>query len=41
MRERALSVGGRLKADHRAEGGFEVSTDLPLYAPSPEEDRTP
>jgi signal transduction histidine kinase len=30
MRERALSVGGRLKADHRAEGGFEVSTDLPL-----------
>jgi signal transduction histidine kinase len=35
MRERALSVGGRLKADHRAEGGFEVSTDLPLQRDRP------
>ncbi|WP_405886038.1 sensor histidine kinase [Streptomyces sp. NBC_01136] len=40
MRERALSVGGRLKADHRAEGGFEVTTDLPLHSPAPEQDRT-
>ncbi|MEN1883025.1 sensor histidine kinase [Streptomyces mirabilis] len=41
MRERALSVGGGLRADHRAGGGFEVTTDLPLYTPTPEEDRTP
>jgi signal transduction histidine kinase len=40
MRERAQSVGGRLKADHRPEGGFEVTTDLPLYSPAPERDRT-
>ncbi|WP_060907213.1 sensor histidine kinase [Streptomyces scabiei] len=30
MRERAQSVGGRLSAGHRPEGGFEVTTDLPL-----------
>ncbi|MEU3219725.1 sensor histidine kinase [Streptomyces sp. NPDC006971] len=30
MRERALSVGGRLSAGHRAAGGFEVTTELPL-----------
>ncbi|MFE7836900.1 sensor histidine kinase [Streptomyces sp. NPDC057474] len=30
MRERARSVGGCLSAGHRPEGGFEVSTDLPL-----------
>ncbi|MES5820001.1 sensor histidine kinase [Streptomyces sp. RG80] len=42
MRERARSMGGALRAGHRAEGGFEVSTRLPLYpiAPEPEE-RTP
>lgn len=42
MRERARSVGGTLQAGHRVEGGFEVTTELPLYpsAPRPEE-RTP
>jgi signal transduction histidine kinase len=30
MRERAQSVGGALSAGHRPEGGFEVTTDLPL-----------
>jgi len=30
MRERALSAGGRLRAGHRPEGGFEVVTELPL-----------
>ncbi|WP_060884917.1 sensor histidine kinase [Streptomyces caniscabiei] len=30
MRERAQSVGGCLNAGHRPEGGFEVTTDLPL-----------
>ncbi|WP_405865789.1 sensor histidine kinase [Streptomyces sp. NBC_01515] len=30
MRERALSAGGRLRAGHRAGGGFEVVTELPL-----------
>ncbi|WP_327399730.1 sensor histidine kinase [Streptomyces sp. NBC_01288] len=37
MRERALSAGGRLRAGHRPEGGFEVVTELPLLSP----DRTP
>ncbi|MFI6405753.1 sensor histidine kinase [Streptomyces sp. NPDC050548] len=39
MRERARSVGGALRAGHRVEGGFEVTTELPLYpsAPEPEE----
>lgn len=39
MRERARSMGGALKAGHRVEGGFEVTTRLPLYpiAPEPEE----
>ncbi|WP_330286182.1 sensor histidine kinase [Streptomyces sp. NBC_00576] len=42
MRERAQSVGGNLEAGHRPEGGFEVSTALPLYPqPSEEEERTP
>ncbi|MDW4906341.1 sensor histidine kinase [Streptomyces sp. ADMS] len=41
MRERARSVGGRLEAGHRPEGGYEVSTALPLYPqPSEEEERT-
>ncbi|MGW3646147.1 sensor histidine kinase [Streptomyces sp. NPDC000878] len=42
MRERAQSVGGNLEAGHRPEGGYEVSTALPLYPqPSEEEERTP
>ncbi|WP_327312251.1 sensor histidine kinase [Streptomyces sp. NBC_01235] len=42
MRERAESVGGALQAGHRPEGGFQVTTRLPLYpdAPAPRE-RTP
>lgn len=31
MRERARSVGGALQAGRRPEGGFEVTTRLPLY----------
>ncbi|MFG3025317.1 sensor histidine kinase [Streptomyces sp. NPDC048254] len=31
MRERALSAGGRLRAGHRLQGGFEVVTELPLH----------
>ncbi|MGP3685761.1 sensor histidine kinase [Streptomyces sp. IBSNAI002] len=31
MRERAAAVGGRLKTDRRPEGGFRVSTELPLH----------
>jgi signal transduction histidine kinase len=38
MRERAQSVGGELEAGHRPEGGFEVSTALPLYPQSSEEE---
>ncbi|MDF3142513.1 MULTISPECIES: histidine kinase [unclassified Streptomyces] len=30
MRERARSVGGRIRMGHRPEGGFEVVTELPL-----------
>ncbi|RJO79170.1 sensor histidine kinase [Nocardia panacis] len=30
MSERAVSVGGRLRAGHKPEGGFEVTTELPL-----------
>ncbi|MER5433320.1 sensor histidine kinase [Streptomyces sp. NPDC002588] len=42
MRERARSVGGALQAGHRPEGGFQVTTRLPLYSdtPAPRE-RTP
>ena len=36
MRERARSVGGVLQAGHRVEGGFEVTTELPLYPSAPE-----
>ncbi|MFJ6085021.1 sensor histidine kinase [Streptomyces sp. NPDC092369] len=38
MRERAHSVGGNLLAGPRPEGGFEVSTALPLHSLAPEED---
>ncbi|WP_159767004.1 sensor histidine kinase [Streptomyces sp. HM190] len=45
MRERAQSVGGVLSAGHRPEGGFEVTTDLPLRprprTPQPEGEPTP
>ncbi|MFE6821299.1 sensor histidine kinase [Streptomyces sp. NPDC057690] len=41
MRERALSVGGHLRAGHRPTGGFEVSTELPLHPYAPAEDSTP
>ncbi|MFJ9896338.1 sensor histidine kinase [Streptomyces sp. NPDC091280] len=42
MRERARSVGGALRAGHRVEGGFEVTTELPLYPSAPEPgERTP
>ncbi|MER5177373.1 histidine kinase [Streptomyces sp. NPDC002896] len=42
MRERAHSVGGDLQAGHRPEGGFEVTTALPLHPfdTEPEEART-
>jgi signal transduction histidine kinase len=32
MRERAQSVGGRLQAGHRPDGGFTVTTELPIRA---------
>ncbi|MFF4507903.1 sensor histidine kinase [Streptomyces sp. NPDC001401] len=35
MRERAQSVGGALQAGHRPQGGFEVTTRLPLYPTAP------
>jgi len=35
MRERANSVGGALQAGHRLEGGYEVTTRLPLYPATP------
>lgn len=42
MRERARSMGGALQAGHRVEGGYEVSTRLPLYPTAPEpEERNP
>ncbi|MPY65011.1 sensor histidine kinase, partial [Streptomyces spongiae] len=36
MRERAQSVGGVLQAGHRREGGFEVTTELPLHLAAPD-----
>ncbi|MEU9455439.1 sensor histidine kinase [Streptomyces sp. NPDC048277] len=43
MRERAQSVGGAFAAGHRDGGGFEVTTQLPLYpsATEPQGERTP
>jgi signal transduction histidine kinase len=38
MRERALSVGGWLRAGHRPAGGFEVVTGLPLHSGRTEQD---
>ena len=40
MRERALSVGGRLDAGPRPAGGFEVLADLPLQ-PGRQQERVP
>ncbi|MEU9347884.1 sensor histidine kinase [Streptomyces sp. NPDC048278] len=37
MRERAHSVGGDLRAGPRPQGGFEVTTVLPLHSLAPEE----
>jgi signal transduction histidine kinase len=37
MRERALSLGGRLRVGHRPAGGFEVATELPLHPRGPAE----
>jgi signal transduction histidine kinase len=41
MRERALSVGGRLHAGHRPAGGFEVVTELPLLSGRLQEEQSP
>jgi signal transduction histidine kinase len=41
MRERAHSVGGRLRAGHRPEGGFEVVTELPLHPRRPNQEQAP
>ncbi|MCP3760635.1 sensor histidine kinase [Streptomyces sp. TBY4] len=42
MRERAAAVGGRLRAGRRPEGGFRVSTELPLHTGEPtDEEETP
>jgi signal transduction histidine kinase len=40
MHERARSVGGQVSAGLRPEGGFEVTTELPLHPRKPEEDHT-
>jgi signal transduction histidine kinase len=37
MRERALSLGGGLRAGPRPDRGFEVTAELPLYPPAREE----
>jgi signal transduction histidine kinase len=41
MRERAVSVGGRLHAGHRPAGGFEVVAELPLQPGRPHEEKGP
>ncbi|GAA4620018.1 histidine kinase [Actinoallomurus vinaceus] len=41
MRERAVSVGGRLRAGPRPEGGFQVTAELPLLPAPREEERIP
>ncbi|MEY9992889.1 signal transduction histidine kinase [Streptomyces sp. V4I8] len=41
MRERARSIGGELCAGHRPEGGFEVTTALPLQPYGAEEGAAP
>ncbi|GAA3670353.1 histidine kinase [Nonomuraea antimicrobica] len=39
MRERVAALGGRLRAEPRAEGGFTVRAELPLHEPAPAEPR--
>ena len=39
MRERAHSVGGRLRAGPRPEGGFQVAAELPLHVQNPEPEK--
>jgi signal transduction histidine kinase len=41
MRERALSLGGRLSAGYRPSGGFEVAAELPLHSRRQAEQPTP
>lgn len=41
MRERALSLGGRLHAGPRPTGGFDVTAELPLHLSPSREDSTP
>jgi signal transduction histidine kinase len=41
MRERAQSVGGRLRAGRRPEGGFQVAAELPLRVQNPEPEEAP
>jgi signal transduction histidine kinase len=41
MRERAQSVGGRLRAGRRPEGGFQVAAELPLHVQNPEPEEAP
>ncbi|WP_433710175.1 sensor histidine kinase [Nocardia sp. CA-084685] len=41
MNERAVSVGGQLHAGRRPDGGFEVTTELPLEPPPLEPPKTP
>ena len=38
MRERALSVGGLLRAGHRPGGGYEVAAELPILPRRPDQD---
>ena len=40
MRERAQSVGGRLRAGRRPEGGFQVVAELPLHVQNPEHEES-
>jgi signal transduction histidine kinase len=40
MRERAHSLGGRLHAAPRADGGFQVTAELPLHPHRPEQEHT-
>ena len=41
MRERAQSVGGRLRTGPRPEGGFQVAAELPLRIQNPEPEEAP
>lgn len=41
MRERVLSVGGRLRAGRQPAGGFAVAVELPMYSRGPDEGLIP